>query len=859
MLVYNKKKPSFFKIALLLLVIVVLIFPKEKSYYTNLKVSLMDKISTYDLGYSQLYGIFDNNDFFTLSKSIKFSDAPNIILNFFTSVKRAVEIPNISIDIKFKNYQKILKDRESAAARRLGHDFKEVNGVISYNGKKMKAKIRLKGDLIDHWGSKYRLSLRVKLKNGNSLLGLTEFSLQKTQTRLFPYDQSFQDAQKLIGNISSVHDYVNVTLNGQSWGVMNIEEHTNKEFLEKQKLKESLIFKFGNQDDWLYSNNNEYIYKNYLLSDTYLNVNIYNQKKYLETTELYRKWYSYVAKEHLKFESNIYDNDSFSTSLIFSLIWNNDHTLFDNNSKYYFNPYELKLEPITTDQSVFSPSNERFNLPEPYIKIVNNEKFEKRFDQNLQKVKYNITKLDSIFNKWSKYFPLDDKLNSEIIKLNAEKIKNIKTFKNLIKKDNNFEVDDLNLSKSQNLFDHIHARHFDNGEIHIYNLLNEKITIDIISHDNQTLDGYSGLIVEPHRYNYKPTIIYSNLLGIQDGLIDIETNHLDIKRKFKIDFTHITKGLKNPFNNKTSLTSLNFIESYDSLNIYVKKGKWYVDKPLVLEKNLIIKGGTELIFSLNSYIILNGSSLIINGTKEERVILRSNKTYWKGLYIKNSPQKSYLKNLLISNTTNLSDNLLNLTGAINFYKSDVELINVEFKSTIAEDFLNIVHSNFSMDSVIFNQTISDGFDSDFSVGKISNSSFYNIKGDALDFSGSTIEIENTFFKNVTDKAISAGESSNVKVNKVKADSIGVGLASKDGSQVEIVNTNFSNFKLHALMTYQKKSFYKKSSIKANKILFDNSVNSCFRQYESQMTLDGKNILEKFIDVDSLYQKTIMKK
>ena len=59
-------------------------------------------------------------------------------------------------------------------------------------------------------------------------------------------------------------------------------------------------------------------------------------------------------------------------------------------------------------------------------------------------------------------------------------------------KDNNFEVDDLNLSKSQNLFDHIHARHFDNGEIHIYNLLNEKITID------EATEKSNGIIFSEH-------------------------------------------------------------------------------------------------------------------------------------------------------------------------------------------------------------------------------------------------------------------------------------------------------------------------------------------------------------------------
>ena len=139
--------------------------------------------------------------------------------------------------------------------------------------------------------------------------------------------------------------------------------------------------------------------------------------------KIYRKWYSYVSKEHLKKQNNIYDNDSFSTSLIFSFLWNNNHTLLHNNSKYYFNPYDLKLHPITTDQSVFSLFNEGFNLPKPYEKVVYSPLFKSKFKYNLNKVKEEIINSDSIFHKWSMYFPLDNKIDSDILIKNSNLIK----------------------------------------------------------------------------------------------------------------------------------------------------------------------------------------------------------------------------------------------------------------------------------------------------------------------------------------------------------------------------------------------------------------------------------------------------
>ena len=66
----------------------------------------------------------------------------------------------------------------------------------------------------------------------------------------------------------------------------------------------------------------------------------------------------------------------------------------------------------------------------------------------------------------------------------------------------------------------------------------------------------------------------------------------------------------------------------------------------------------------------------------------------------------------------------------------------------AEDALNIVESKFSLSSVYINNTLSDGLDSDFSKGNVSNSQFSNIGGDALDFSGSNISIETTETNNI---------------------------------------------------------------------------------------------------------------
>ena len=74
--------------------------------------------------------------------------------------------------------------------------------------------------------------------------------------------------------------------------------------------------------NWRYQKIEETPYENYLLSDSRLNLKVYNPDKYL-TKNIYRKWYSYVAKKQLDRNETLYDIQSFSKTMILALIWNN--------------------------------------------------------------------------------------------------------------------------------------------------------------------------------------------------------------------------------------------------------------------------------------------------------------------------------------------------------------------------------------------------------------------------------------------------------------------------------------------------------------------------------------------------------
>ena len=82
----------------------------------------------------------------------------------------------------------------------------------------------------------------------------------------------------------------------------------------------------------------------------------------------------------------------------------------------------------------------------------------------------------------------------------------------------------------------------------------------------------------------------------------------------------------------------------------------------------------------------------------------------------------------------------------------------------------------------------------------------NISNDALDFSGSKVKIENIKFENVGDKAISAGEYSDLTIRGLIGENSFIGIANKDGSKVFADNVRFDNIQI-PLASYIKKKIY----------------------------------------------------
>ena len=887
MVIKSTKRNYWFFLGVLVCIALSVITLSKRDIAT-IKADTLQYIMGLDPGFSHRVSIVDSGEGIYLNGvEAGFSKYQSSILPSLINVlpevikykSNATSLERIDIDIKYIDYKKIIEDRKRALIDNILVNPISVKAKIRFKGKTYKAKIRLKGDTIKHWDSFTRMSLRVNLKGGNSIFGFNRFSIQKPISRHHPYDHAFQSMVRETGNLASVYHYSKVYVNGVSWGVMNIEEHASKELLEKQNRKESAIIRFSDEKYWSYSNKTKHPpYPFYRLSDPSLYAHMYNGNKYL-SQERYRKILTYIVNHNISYEPELYDAEKIAKAYILATAWGSWHTLGINNTRYYFNPYTLKLEPITTDQTGYVTLKGRdsiryYNyLPNQYYNIMSENLYANNIN-NMHSV-YNVVKdIDRYLNAPSKIFPADRKKNGSVVTRNMERIMLDPKEYLVLLTGNKLHIPragpDLTHSyvgdertqivlptkeQASEFNEHLHIRHYTDGRLELYNLLPDEVVItDILFMGKSIKEG--EIIVPSYLDDSKPVIIYTEHTGLYDNNFMVKTKYKGFDSSVNSGVTLMEGDTYNPLLSDVPPNS-NLLIKMGENDYKFKGGETIVDDRIIINGNLRIPAGAKIKFSDKAYLIVKGA-IIAEGNVNSPIVLESKNKTWKGIYIFSANERSHLSNVYIKNVGELHDGMLELSGAVTFYRSDVDLDSVTITGVTAEDAINIVESDFSMKFVKIDNVASDGLDSDFSSGLIYKSGFKNIGGDALDFSGSRASIDSINVTNVKDKAISGGEKSIINVDNSKFDVVGVGVASKDGSKVNVTSSVISNYKLYAAMTYKKKKFYSAPTME----LLGCSIglgDSFLRQTGTYMSVDKSNVYEKDINVKKLYNNSVMMK
>lgn len=817
-------------------------------------------------------------------------------------------LDTVQLDISFKNLQKIEAKRLEAISHgtlvRSNDDF--VKAEISHNGKRKRCKIRLKGDLSDHWTGD-KVSLRVEMKDNNLLKGMSRFSLQDPVTRNNTAEWLFLETLRKEECMGMRYEFVNLTINGKKMGIYALEEHFSKELIEFNKRREGVIVGF---DDYLLwkkfpkdiASNIEWnsIFRS---SETRVrNTSKVSKNKMLNDQKETAFNLLRSVQENAISPSQIFDSEKLGKFLAITRLWQAEGGLFFGDMNFYFNPVTCLLEPIGFDgnpkQEIKTPycyftwgdikdNWVNFALKDPTIASAyiaslheySNLSYISDLMNSLSIKEYHYRKilLKELFLKspaaiWKNHLNLinykpweilHERAKSILIELSeacvlhayATKKENEDDLQIVVRNTTTQPIEISGLSSGKSFWSAVD--HTPNSIRKWPSRISNDGNLILYSQGNGYQQTYRDLHFRISDYEIgSPLYVHCRFLGSPQGFLKIQVPCA--LNPFKLDDLPLGKDPS-----EFELSALNSISIESNESYLIPSGEYTIKENLYIPpgKKLYVSPGTALFFESNVTFV-SESPLFFYGTLEKPVVLSSANENWSGMLLANSNGQSIFENVKFENVCgvgkgpnplSIAKNGWTMTGGITIYNSNSKFKNCSFDNFKTEDALNIISSTFSLENCIFSSHISDAFDGDFVKGSIINCSFSDVLGDGIDFSGSSAVVRKSNFQNITDKAISVGEGSNVDVSACKINNASFGVVSKDLSVVEVFGiTEIANAKTAAFAAFQKKNSFGPATLIVSQPKIQNCKQLFLIQDGSVGRLDDKIVKTSVFKTSELY-------
>ena len=828
--------------------------------------------------------------------------------DIFSAFLEENNLPTLEYHISFQNFSKISQTREKAMnegiLRSEDDDFVSARIAVSNKSKPLECKVRLKGDLAWHWsGSKW--SLRTEIKKGKTILGKSRFSIQAPGTRHSTYEWLYLETLRKEGVVAPKYEFCNVIINGKKMGIYAIEEHFSKYLTEGQKRREGLVLAFDEYAQWNCHWNLDW-QNSYRTSQ----INIRNESR-VNASEVLKKQKNTALHLLRGFQdrsltgSQVFDVQILGKFLAISHIWGAEHGFSFADINFYFNPVSAKLEPVGMDAKP-NPNASKwvsyFNMEELNESWVN-------YALASPKVAYEYVKHLETFSSLKYLDNLHADLAEQELKIRNLLVKDLFfEDRHTIWNDKRYLVESnpwvtlrrrcemiregLDTKKIAVCFaKRISVQGEDKIEIRVRNALTQPIEVISFSYEESTWDANQSLIKgnemnKSNPHNPKSIIIpasFSHEPKVREGIFHFsprvtgESNASDSNAYASIRILgrqqspiinlllvneQILEAPLLPFFRPAMRDELPsfFVSKGDHL--LIPTGNYQISNDIRIPegRNLMIEKGTTIKFEKGT-VLVSESAIYANGEPDEPILLTSAEDSWGGVLVSKSKDRSKWKHVRIENTTaigqkvnqkGLDRNGWFCTGGVTFHQSEVDLLECSFVNSFAEDALNIISSNYSMLGCKFISNASDAFDGDFVTGRISDSQFHDIRGDAIDLSGSEVEINKILVENVLDKGISAGEGTFLKIENSEFRKIGFGIVSKDSSRISANNLRIEDAKISALAAYVKKENFGPAKISTTNTTIINSELDHLSQIKSSIELNGLLLESTHFDSKSLY-------
>ncbi len=739
-----------------------------------------------------------------------------------SSIARQLEptdLPVISIQMSLPEAEQLEKKRADAVELGLlvQDDSEFVTGNLRIDGQVLPVRVRLKGDHVDHL-SKDKPSLRIEVRGDGDVFGMRRFSLQHPSTRRYLNEFAYLAHLRQEGVLAPRYSFVDLVVNGERRGIFALEEHFSKELLESQLRREGVIVRFDETAFWEWqldrgrlSGDLENVFSlifpiDEIVApvDSFRSGSVDRSATLSAQRDLATSLLQGVIEGRIA-PSDAYDADLLGKFAATNDLWDAPHATLWHNRRLYFNPVTAKLEPIAFDgEPVIGFGSTRRTLVDYGVE----EDFEiaSSYVRSLRRIS-EPDYLESIREQ------LEPELAAAAESLQGE-------FGSLnVAWDKLLERRDLFAASLQIDRPIIALEEASAGAgpdiVAVRNTLLLPVKIVGVSSANSTTmiplpDGplslaprSANVFVETHRVELPasvangPYTVYVEVPG-SDNPVRVAT--------VQSSPTAVNGNPAQPSTVSEALAQHPFLELDNRGDLAVKPGTWNVEGDLILPEGagLTAGPGVTLLFE-DDAILYSTGSLRLMGSESSRVTIGPQTGSWGGIVVVGAEQVSTVSFATITSTNGIARGGWAPTGGITFYQSEVSLSDCVIAGSEAEDALNIIQSAFDITRCEFNNNVSDAFDGDFVSGNIVSSRFVSTGGDAIDFSGSRVHIEDVEARSVGDKGLSAGENSDVTINGFTVVDPGVGIASKDLSRVSGSGVQVHDARVTALAAYLKKS------------------------------------------------------
>ena len=778
-----------------------------------------------------------------------------------TLINQIKPVTPLVLDIDYLNNLKINETQKRAVKlnQLFPNDNDWANAKLSYGPEKYEAKIRLKGQLNEHWQQDGLWSYKIKIKEDKTLFGMDRFAIQHPRTRSFMNEWYYHKLLDYAGLISLRYKFIPLIINGKDMPIYAIEENFSTRLLENNNKREGPIFRLQNRES---------------PEEPYVNqVTFYQTNKY-NSTESGRHLLRRVERQITKFlngelnAKDVFDIKLMAKAYAISDIFGHDHPILAYNIRYYLNPISGLIEPVPYDQQEIKSIQEKGLIGERNKHFTDTSLYSEKIISYLFRDSEFSREYGKALNQFSKKNWLDEFFKITEIESNREISLLQKSFIRY-----EFSQKDT-LYENQN---YIRSRLRERNPLIAYLLpteSNNQIDIKINSFHTMPLEikyleTFDG---EKIKSLIKPILISNRL-----RLCNLNNCQREIK-PIEDNFEYIRISINSKNNSSYNINQLNLIGSvigsefnfsipiysnkeYDlnikginqfreseDLNVNEKtKIISFKRNYISLKDTLLIPSGYQLNISPGTTIDLIKEASIISyspfsfiGTEQLPIRIKSSDGTGQGLIVINSETKSTLKNIIFNDLKPIDKYGLNPTGSITFYNSDVDINSATFDSIMAEDSLNIINSNFTINNSAFKNSLSDGIDIDFSNGSMNNLILTNIGNDGLDFSGSDVTISNIRINNVGDKGISIGEESSIDIKNISITKSLLGIAVKDNSSLRGSNLSI-NTTYAGIANYNKKNWFKGAKTFLKGVRITNSDNKYLNELGSVMNINNLQI------------------